>query len=77
MPIKLPMVDVHTVSAGGRLDHGPAPAAPYASARYSTGAEPGPAYDMGGKEPTVTDANLFLGYLADGAELGGEVVLRR
>src|SRR3954447_22305205 len=32
---------------------------------------------MGGEEPTVTDANLFLGYLADEAELGGEVVLRR
>jgi N-methylhydantoinase A len=32
---------------------------------------------MGGTEPAVTDANLFLGYLADGTELGGEVVLRR
>ena len=32
---------------------------------------------MGGDEPAVTDANLFLGYLADGTELGGEVVLRR
>ena len=38
----------------------------------SAGADPGPAaYDQGGEEPTVTDANLYLGYLADGAELGG------
>jgi N-methylhydantoinase A len=35
------------------------------------------AYDRGGEEPTVTDANLLLGYLPDGAELGGELVLRR
>jgi len=78
VPIKLPMVDVHTVSAGGgsiayrdaggALRVGPA----------SADAEPGPAsYGKGGEEPTVTDANLFLSYLTDGAELGGEVVLRR
>ena len=77
VPIKLPMVDVHTVSAGGGsiawADAGGALRVP-----HSAGAEPGPAaYDMGGDEPAVTDANLFLGYLADGTELGGEVVLRR
>src|SRR5215212_1691912 len=54
--------------AGGALRVGP----------RSAGAEPGPAaYDKGGEEPAVTDANLFLGYLADGTELGGEVTLRR
>ena len=78
VPIKLPMVDVHTVSAGGGsvawVDAGGA----LRVGPRSAGAEPGPAaYGKGGEEPAVTDANLFLGYLADGTELGGEVVLER
>ena len=78
VPIKLPMVDVHTVSAGGgSIAWADAGGALRVGPR-SAGAEPGPAaYGKGGEEPTVTDANLYLGYLADGAELGGEVVLRR
>ena len=77
VPLKLPMVDVHTVSAGGGsiawADAGALRVGP-----HSAGAEPGPAaYERGGEEPTVTDANLLLGYLDDGATLGGEVVLRR
>jgi N-methylhydantoinase A len=71
VPIKLPMVDVHSVSAGGGsvawVDEGGA----LRVGPRSAGADPGPAaYGQGGEEPTVTDANLFLGYLADGAELG-------
>ena len=78
VPIKLPMVDVHTVSAGGGSIAWADPGGAMRVGPHSAGAEPGPAaYDKGGEEPTVTDANLFLGYLADGAELGGEVVLRR
>jgi len=78
IPIKLPMVDVHTVSAGGGSIAWADPGGALRAGPQSAGAEPGPAaYDKGGEEPTVTDANLFLGYLADGAELGGEVVLRR
>lgn len=78
VPINLPMVDIHTVSAGGGsvawVDAGGA----LRVGPRSAGAEPGPAsYDKGGEEPTVTDANLFLGYLQDAAELGGEVVLNR
>ncbi len=78
VPIKLPMVDVHTVSAGGGslawADAGGA----LRVGPESAGADPGPAaYGRGGEEPTVTDANLFLGYLGDGAELGGEVTLSR
>ena len=78
VPIKLPMVDVHTVSAGGGsiawIDAGGA----LRVGPHSAGAEPGPAsYGKGGEEPAVTDANLFLGYLQDGVELGGEVVLDR
>jgi N-methylhydantoinase A len=77
VPIKLPMVDIHTVSAGGGsiawVDEGGA----LRVGPRSAGARPGPAaYDLGGEDPTVTDANLALGYLAEGAELGGEVVLR-
>ncbi len=75
-PIQLPMVDVHTVGAGGgsigwadsggALQVGP----------RSAGADPGPAcYGRGGAEPTVTDANLMLGRLGGGSELAGGVAL--
>jgi N-methylhydantoinase A len=76
VPVKLPAVDVHSVSAGGGsvawADEGGA----LRAGPRSAGADPGPAaYGLGGDEPTVTDADLLLGYLADGATLGGEVVL--
>jgi N-methylhydantoinase A len=76
VPIKLPMVDVHTVSAGGgSIAWADAGGALRVGPR-SAGADPGPAaYGKGGEEPTVTDANLLCGLLADGAELGGEVKL--
>jgi N-methylhydantoinase A len=78
VPVKLPMVDVHTVSAGGGsiawVDAGGA----LRVGPHSAGADLGPAaYGRGGEQPTVTDANLFLGYLPDGAELGGAVRLDR
>ncbi|HEY0129542.1 MAG TPA: hydantoinase/oxoprolinase family protein, partial [Rubrobacteraceae bacterium] len=77
VPIKLPMVDVHTVSAGGGSIAWADAGGALRVGPHSAGAEPGPAgYDKGGEEPTVTDANLLLGYLADAAELGGEVVLK-
>jgi N-methylhydantoinase A len=77
VPIRFPMVDVHTVGAGGGslawVDEGGA----LRAGPMSAGADPGPAcYGRGGREAAVTDANLCLGYLADGAELGGEVVLQ-
>jgi N-methylhydantoinase A len=78
VPVKLPMVDIHTVSAGGGsiawVDAGGA----LRVGPESAGADPGPAcYGRGGERPAVTDANLMLGYLADGALLGGEVRLHR
>jgi N-methylhydantoinase A len=78
IPIRFPMVDVHTIGAGGGsiawLDDGGA----LRVGPRSAGARPGPAcYGRGGEEPTVTDANLVLGYLGDGAVLGGEVALDR
>ena len=78
VPVKLPMVDVHTVSAGGGSIAWADAGGALRVGPHSAGADPGPAaYGRGGEEPTVTDANLFLGYLGDGAELGGEVVLDR
>jgi N-methylhydantoinase A len=78
VPIRVPMVDVHTVSAGGGSIAWADAGGALRVGPHSAGAEPGPAgYNKGGEEPAVTDANLFLGYLADRAELGGEVVLRR
>jgi N-methylhydantoinase A len=80
VPIKLPMVDVHSVSAGGGsvawVDEGGA----LRVGPHSAGADPGPAaYGLGGGDATVTDANLLLGYLEDGRRLGGPggVTLRR
>src|SRR5215207_2919946 len=74
--IQLPMVDVHTVGAGGGSigwrDHGGA----LRVGPHSAGAEPGPAcYGRGGTEPTVTDANLILGYLDATSTLAGGVDL--
>jgi N-methylhydantoinase A len=77
-PIQLPMLDVHTVGAGGGSigwrDHGGA----LRVGPRSAGAEPGPAcYGRGGEEPTVTDANLALGYLDARSPLAGGVELDR
>ena len=74
--LQLPMVDVHTVGAGGGsiawADSGGA----LRAGPRSAGAEPGPAcYGRGGTEPTVTDANLVLGYLAEDSRLAGDVSL--
>jgi N-methylhydantoinase A len=76
--IRFPTMDVHTIGAGGGsiawLDDGGA----LRVGPRSAGASPGPAcYGRGGVEPTVTDAHLALGHLADGAVLGGEVKLDR
>lgn len=75
-PVAVPMVDMHTIGAGGGsiasvdsgglLQVGP----------ESAGADPGPAcYGQGGIKPTVTDANAFLGRLRPQAFLGGRMSL--
>src|SRR3984893_11086769 len=71
------MVDVHTVSAGGGSIAWADAGGALRVGPQSAGAEPGPAaYGKGGDEPTVTDANVVLGYLP--AELlGGEMKLDR
>ena len=75
-PIQLPMVDVHTVGAGGgSIGWRDAGGALRVGPR-SAGAEPGPAcYGRGGNEATVTDANLVLGYLSSDSDLAGGVAL--
>ncbi|MNK91224.1 Acetophenone carboxylase gamma subunit [compost metagenome] len=76
--IGVPMIQVETLGAGGGSiahldDFGMLQVGP-----RSAGASPGPVcYGKGGTEPTVTDANLALGYLADGAVLGGSIRLNR
>ncbi len=76
--IGVPMIHVETLGAGGgsiahlnafgMLEVGP----------RSAGAVPGPAcYGLGGEEPTVTDANMVLGYLRPDAVLGGAIRLDR
>ena len=69
-PILAPMVDIHTVGAGGGSlawnDTGALRVGP-----QSAGARPGPAcYGKGGTQPTVTDANIALGRLKDGCAFG-------
>jgi N-methylhydantoinase A/oxoprolinase/acetone carboxylase beta subunit len=75
-PLALPMVDIHTVGAGGgSIGWRDAGGALRVGPR-SAGAEPGPAcYGRGGTEPTVTDANLVLGHLDPAEPLAGGVEL--
>lgn len=76
LPIKAPVIDMIEIGAGGGsiasidevglLKVGP----------HSAGSDPGPAcYGMGGTKPTVTDANLVLGYYDPGFFLGGRMTL--
>ena len=76
LPVKVPVLDMIEIGAGGGsiasidarrlLSVGPT----------SAGADPGPAcYGLGGTYPTLTDANLLLGFLDPGSFLGGEMTL--
>jgi N-methylhydantoinase A len=77
-PLALPMVAVHTVGAGGGSIAWRDPGGALRVGPRSAGADPGPAcYGRGGTEPTVTDANLMLGYLSADAPLAGGVELDR
>jgi N-methylhydantoinase A len=73
-PIKLPMIDINTIGAGGgsiaRIDGGGA----LRVGPESAGAVPGPVcYGRGGREPTVTDANAVLGRSNPSSLLDGEM----
>jgi N-methylhydantoinase A len=74
--LALPMVDVHTVGAGGGSVAWRDAGGALRVGPRSAGADPGPAcYGRGGEEPTVTDANLLLGYLDSDSPLAGGVEL--
>ncbi len=77
-PLALPMLAVHTVGAGGGSIAWRDPGGALRVGPRSSGADPGPAcYGRGGTEPTVTDANLLLGYLGADEPLAGGVQLDR
>src|SRR5579864_546013 len=74
--LKVPAIDLAEVGAGGGsilwIDAGGA----LQAGPQSAGATPGPvAYDQGGEEPTVTDANVVLGYINPGHLVGGALTL--
>ena len=75
LPVRVPMLDIHTVGAGGgslaRFDAGGA----LRVGPESAGADPGPICYGRGLQPTVTDANLLLGRLQPDKFLGGSFVL--
>lgn len=75
LPIAIPVLDIHTVGAGGgsiaRVDEGGA----LRVGPESAGADPGPACYGKGEQPTVTDANLVLGRFAGSGLLDGKMVL--
>jgi N-methylhydantoinase A len=76
--LALPMVDVHTVGAGGGSIAWRDAGGALRVGPQSAGADPGPAcYGRGGTEPTTTDANLLLGYLDPESPLAGGVELDR
>jgi N-methylhydantoinase A len=75
-PVIVPMIDIHTIGAGGgsiaHVDTG----GTFKVGPQSAGAQPGPAaYGRGGTSPTVTDANLVLGRLDANNFLGGNMKL--
>lgn len=75
LPLLMSIVDIETIGTGGGsiawLDKGAMRVGP-----HSAGSQPGPAcYGRGGVQPTVTDANLYLGRLGDRSLLAGEMSL--
>ena len=78
LPVKVPVIDMIEIGSGGGSiaavdDRGVIRVGP-----QSAGADPGPAcYGRGGDRPTLTDANLLLGYLDPGFFLGGKMALDR
>ena len=77
--VRASSVDIRTVGAGGgSIAHVPELTGALRVGPQSAGAEPGPAcYGKGGVHPTVTDANVVLGYLPEMQRLGGDMPLDR
>ncbi|MBM4191856.1 MAG: hydantoinase/oxoprolinase family protein [Gammaproteobacteria bacterium] len=77
--VRASSVDIRTIGAGGgSIAHVPELTKALRVGPQSAGADPGPAaYNRGGTEPTVADANIVLGYLPEMQKLGGDMVLNR
>ena len=77
--MRAPSIDVRTVGAGGgSIAYVPELTKALRVGPQSAGAVPGPAaYAKGGEAPTVTDANVVLGYLPADAKLGGDMTIDR
>ncbi|MGH2452151.1 MAG: hydantoinase/oxoprolinase family protein [bacterium] len=76
LPVSIPVIDMIEIGAGGGSIARRSPLGLLTVGPDSAGADPGPAcYGRGGREPTVTDADLLLGYLAPGYFLGGKMRL--
>ncbi len=77
--VRASSIDVRTVGAGGgSIAHVPELTKALRVGPKSAGADPGPAaYNKGGDEPTVTDANVVLGYLPASARLGGDMEISK
>lgn len=77
-PILVPMIDLHTIGAGGGSIAYVDTAGAFKVGPESAGADPGPAaYGLGGNDATVTDANIVLGRLDTDNFLGGAMELDR
>ena len=75
-PVRVPVIDLAEVSAGGGSIAWVDPGGALKVGPRSAGASPGPAaYGLGGSEPTVTDADVVLGYLDREALLGGALAI--
>lgn len=77
--VRAPSIDVRTVGAGGgSIAYVPELTKALRVGPQSAGADPGPAaYMKGGDKPTVTDANVVLGYLPQSSRLGGDMRIYR
>lgn len=78
LPIRVPLIDIHTVGAGGgsivRIDSGGL----LTVGPDSAGADPGPAcYGRGGTDPTITDANVLTGIIPADTKIAGRFALDR
>jgi N-methylhydantoinase A len=75
-PVRLPMVEIRTIGAGGGSIASAGPEGRLRVGPRSAGADPGPVcYGRGGREPTVTDANVVLGRIDPAFFLGGAMAL--
>jgi N-methylhydantoinase A/oxoprolinase/acetone carboxylase beta subunit len=76
--LRIPTIDIAEVGAGGGSLAWLDPAGGLQVGPRSAGAAPGPAcYGRGGDEPTVTDANVWLGYIPEGPLADGEITVSR